>query len=187
MTRAQHAPRATPADDALDDEPPTEADLIRITEPLRDHLSELLSRPRRCTRGLDQPREVGLGLLAQEWRGVNRQPAGGARQALIRRSHRSAVAAARDDDAILAYLRQQAGTNYHPCCTCRMGAGPDAVVDARGRVNGFDNLRVIDASIMPEIVSGNLNAPVIMMAEKLADDILGRPPLPPEPAPYYRG
>jgi choline dehydrogenase len=91
-----------------------------------------------------------------------------------------------DDDAMLAFLRKQAGTNYHPCCTCRMGHDDMAVVDESARVHGLDNLRVIDASILPEIVSGNLNAPVIMMAEKLADAILGRPPLPPDNAPYYR-
>ena len=58
------------------------------------------------------------------------------------------------------------------------------MVDEAGRVHETDNLRVIDAAIMPSIVTGNLNAPVIMMAEKLADEIRGRPPLPPEPMPY---
>ncbi|MGH6719464.1 MAG: GMC oxidoreductase, partial [Alphaproteobacteria bacterium] len=75
---------------------------------------------------------------------------------------------------------------YHPCRTCRMGHGGLAVTDEHGRVHGTESLRVVDASIMPEIVSGNLNAPVIMMAEKIADDILGRAPLPPEPVAYYR-
>jgi choline dehydrogenase len=89
------------------------------------------------------------------------------------------------DDDIRAWARAAAGTNYHPCCTCRMGAGEDAVVDAEGRVHGMDALRVVDASIMPEIVSGNLNAPVIMMAEKIADAIRGRPPLPKDPQPYH--
>jgi choline dehydrogenase len=66
-----------------------------------------------------------------------------------------------------------------------MGHDDMSVVDEAGRVHGFDNLRVVDASIMPQIVSGNLNAPVIMMAEKLADTIRGRPPLTPDPQPYY--
>lgn len=89
------------------------------------------------------------------------------------------------DAEILRWLRSAAGTNYHPCCTCRMGSDLLAVTGADGRVHGFDNLRVIDASIMPSIVTGNLNAPTIMMAEKLADVIRGRKPLPPDPQPYY--
>lgn len=91
------------------------------------------------------------------------------------------------DAQVLAYLRASAGTNYHPACSCRMGTDEKAVVDTQARVRGLRNLRVIDASIMPEIVTGNLNAPVIMMAEKLADDIRGRTPLTPQPAPYYQG
>jgi choline dehydrogenase len=90
------------------------------------------------------------------------------------------------DDELLAHLRQTVGTQYHPASSCRMGHDPDSVVDEDGRVHETDNMRVVDASIMPQIVSGNLNAPVIMIAEKLADSIRGRPPLPPEPAPYYR-
>jgi choline dehydrogenase len=89
------------------------------------------------------------------------------------------------DSEILGFLRQHAGTNYHPSCTCRMGTDAQAVTDAKARVHGIENLRVVDASIMPTIVTGNLNAPVIMMAEKLADDILGKPPLPPDRQPYY--
>jgi choline dehydrogenase len=89
------------------------------------------------------------------------------------------------DEQILAFLRQTAGTNYHPCCSCRMGTDDQAVVGVDAKVRGLNNVRVIDASILPEIVSGNLNAPVIMMAEKLSDTILGRTPLAPDAAPYY--
>ncbi len=90
------------------------------------------------------------------------------------------------DGEILEFLRENAGTNYHPCCSCRMGTDQaTSVVDARARVHGFDNLRVVDASIMPEIVSGNLNAPVIMMAERVSDFILGTS-LPPTPTDYHR-
>ena len=68
-----------------------------------------------------------------------------------------------------------------------MGSDELAVVDAQARVRGVKNLRIIDASILPQIVSGNLNAPVIMMAEKLADQIRGRTALLRETAPYYQG
>jgi len=96
-------------------------------------------------------------------------------------------AAAQSDAGIMAVLRERAGTNFHPCCSCRMGNDDMAVVDAQARVHGIDNLRVVDASIMPEIVSGNLNAPVIMLAEKIADLVRGRPALPPEAEPYQTG
>ena len=87
------------------------------------------------------------------------------------------------DTEIDAFVRASAGTVYHPCGTCRMGEGDGAVVDADGRVHGVERLRVVDASIMPSLVSGNLNAPVIMMAEKLADAIRGEPRLPREERP----
>ena len=87
----------------------------------------------------------------------------------------------RTDAEIDAYIRQASASAYHPCGTCRMGGGEDtgAVVDSQGRVRGLEALRVADASIMPSIVSSNLNCVVMMMAEKLSDAILGRPPLEP--------
>jgi choline dehydrogenase len=89
------------------------------------------------------------------------------------------------DAEILACLRATLGTEYHPACTCRMGVDEMAVVDSTGRVRGAEGLRVIDASIMPRMLTANLNAPTIMMAEKLADVIRGRTPLPPRAAPFY--
>jgi choline dehydrogenase len=93
--------------------------------------------------------------------------------------------AAQTDAELDAFVRQYGETAYHPCGSCGMGYGPMAVVDAEGRVHGVAGLRVIDASIMPEIITGNLNAPTIMMAEKLADVIKGHAPLAHSAAAYY--
>ena len=91
-------------------------------------------------------------------------------------------AAAQDDDALDAFIREHAESAYHPCGTCRMGRADDplAVVDSETRVIGVDGLRVADSSVFPRIPNGNLNAPSIMVGEKASDHILGRAPLPPE-------
>ncbi|MFW3962602.1 choline dehydrogenase [Acinetobacter radioresistens] len=84
------------------------------------------------------------------------------------------------------FVRNHAETAYHPSCSCKMGEDDMAVVDGQGRVHGINGLRVVDASIMPVIMTGNLNATTIMIAEKLADRIRNRPPLPKSQAPFYR-
>jgi choline dehydrogenase len=78
-----------------------------------------------------------------------------------------------DDEALLDFARDNGATIFHPSCTCRMGGPTDtmAVVDARLRVHGVQGLRVVDGSAMPALVSGNTNAPIVMMAEKAADMI----------------
>jgi choline dehydrogenase len=95
--------------------------------------------------------------------------------------------AVQTDEQIDAFVRRKVESAYHPSCTCRMGAAndPAAVVDAQGRVRGLESLRVVDSSIMPSITTGNLNAPTIMLAEKLADAIRGITPLPRSAAPFY--
>ena len=70
------------------------------------------------------------------------------------------------------YIRANAETAYHPCGTCKMGIDEKSVVDENLKVRGIKNLRIVDASVMPEIPSANLNAPTLMIAEKAADLIL---------------
>nr|WP_315848746.1 choline dehydrogenase [uncultured Rhodoferax sp.] len=89
------------------------------------------------------------------------------------------------DAEIDAHIREHAESALHPSCTCRMGSDEMAVTDGSGRVHGVAGLRVVDASIMPDVVSGNLNAPTIMLAEKMADTIRNKTALPRSSAPFF--
>ncbi|KAB7584297.1 choline dehydrogenase [Verminephrobacter eiseniae] len=93
--------------------------------------------------------------------------------------------AVQTDAEIDAHIRAHGESALHPSCTCRMGSDEWAVTDGSARVHGVAGLRVVDASIMPDVVSGNLNAPTIMLAEKLADTICGKTPLPRSDMPYF--
>ena len=96
-------------------------------------------------------------------------------------------AAVQSEEQIDEFVRQHVESAYHPSCSCKMGSpdDPQAVVDPEARVIGLEGLRVVDSSIMPSITTGNLNAPTIMLAEKAADRIRGKAPLPPDDAPFY--
>jgi choline dehydrogenase len=89
------------------------------------------------------------------------------------------------DAELDAFVRARAETAYHPSCSCAMGYDEMAVVDGEGRVHGLEGLRVVDASIMPRITTGNLNAPTIMLAEKIVDRIRGRDALARVEVPYF--
>jgi choline dehydrogenase len=95
--------------------------------------------------------------------------------------------AVQSDEEILAWVARDAETALHPSCTCRMGTGQDSALDpATMRVHGLDGLRVVDASAMPYVTNGNIYAPVMMLAEKSADLILGNTPLEPMALEFYR-
>lgn len=91
------------------------------------------------------------------------------------------------DEEILDWVARDGETALHPSCTCRMGVDDLSVVHPDSlQVHGLENLRVVDASVMPYVTNGNIYAPVIMIAEKAADLILGNTPLEPSNAPFYR-
>jgi choline dehydrogenase len=91
------------------------------------------------------------------------------------------------DDEVLDWVRRDGETALHPSCTCAMGTGEQSVVDpATMGVHGIDGLKVADASVMPYVTNGNIYAPVMMVAERAADLILGNEPLPPAEVEFYR-
>jgi len=91
------------------------------------------------------------------------------------------------DEQILDWVKHDAETALHPSCTCKMGTDAMSVLDPNTmRVHGVAGLRVVDASSMPYVTNGNIYAPVMMLAEKAADLILGNTPLAPSTAPFYK-
>jgi len=90
------------------------------------------------------------------------------------------------DSEIDDFVRDRVESAFHPCGTCKMGTEKCAVVNPDCSVRGIENLRVVDSSIMPQITTGNLNAPTIMIAEKAADIIRARAPLAPENTGYQK-
>jgi choline dehydrogenase len=91
------------------------------------------------------------------------------------------------DEEILDWVAREGETALHPSCTARMGIDEMSVVDPTSmRVHGVEGLRVVDASVLPYVTNGNIYAPVMMVAEKAADLILGNTPLPPATVEFYR-
>ena len=91
----------------------------------------------------------------------------------------------KDDLEIESWIRETLATDYHPCGTCKMGDSNESVVNQNLKVHGVEKLHVVDASVMPEIISGNLNAPTQMIAERAADFILGKPQLSKQKASFH--
>jgi choline dehydrogenase len=91
------------------------------------------------------------------------------------------------DEQVLDWVKRDGETALHPSCTCAMGTGELSVVDpSTMNVHGLEGLKVVDASVMPYVTNGNIYAPVMMVAEKAADLILGNTPLPPSEVEFYR-
>jgi choline dehydrogenase len=116
-----------------------------------EDLSEMLN-------GVKKARELILQPAFDEFRGIELIPG----------------PKVRSDAQIIEFIKSAAETDYHPSCSCAMGNDDMSVVDDQMKVRGIERLRVVDASVMPQIISGNLNAPTQMIAARAADMILGR-------------
>ncbi len=141
----------------------------------------------RSANPLDHAKIVHNYLAAENDRTALRDAVRHAREIYIKEPLKSLVqgetfpgANVQNDGDIDAFIRETATMLFHPTSTCRMGTDDRAVVNGELKVNGVENLRVVDASVMPYVIGGHTNAPTIMIAEKAADMILGRAPLPAE-------
>mgnify|MGYP003954884801 FL=1 len=92
----------------------------------------------------------------------------------------------RTDEEILDFIAREGESAYHLSGTCKMGTDDMSVVDANLKVHGIENLRIVDASIMPTVTNGNIYSPVLMIGEKAADNILGNTPLTPEAVDFHK-
>jgi choline dehydrogenase len=104
----------------------------------------------------------------------------------LRGKELSPGSAVETDEEILDFVAREGESAYHPSCTCKMGYDDMSVVDANLKVHGINNLSVVDASVMPHITNGNIYAPVLMIAEKAADILLGNSPEAPLKVPFYK-
>ncbi|HEY1365248.1 MAG TPA: GMC family oxidoreductase N-terminal domain-containing protein [Xanthobacteraceae bacterium] len=144
--------------------------LLRSTEPLappriRYNFFSAADDLPRLREGFHRARDVAHQKPLAPYRGAETSPG----------------AEVKTDADIDAFIRRTAITAHHPCGTCAMGIGPEAVTDPQLRVRGVERLRVVDASVMPDLVSAHINACVLMIAERAADLIRGKQALPPEP------
>ncbi len=139
---------------------------------LRLHSADPLARPLIDPNYLAEPKDLALTLAGLR-KAIEVGNAGAFTKVGARQVYPSPDC--RTDEDLAAYVRRAANTVFHPVGTCKMGRDANAVVDDRLRVRGLDGLRIADASIMPAIVSGNTNAPCIMIGEKAADLVLAAP------------
>lgn len=159
----------------LEDEPGLTLAPCQLRPESRGHVHlrspDPTDHPAITTNYLSDPIDRDTIVAGLRWaRRIAAQPA----LAAIIRAEMDPGPGAASDEALLDFARATGTTIYHPVGTNRMGSDADAVVDPQLRVNGIERLRVIDASVMPRLVSGNTNAPTIMIAEKAADMIRGR-------------
>ncbi len=161
------------------------ADVLRRARIGARHVEAIRSRSPRCASTTSRPTRTSAS--------GSRRSTSRARSSRSPRSSPTTAASCRPGRAsstpeeILDWVRKDAETALHPSCTCKMGTGADAVVDPESmRVHGLDGLRVVDASVFPYVTNGNIYAPVMMVAEKSADLILGNTPLAPLDVPFFR-